>query len=305
LSFKLVLKFGACLVLTSPFSRMCIAQQPAASDSSAPSQTQSSAPPQNAPQPSSGQSADKRKDESTQKAADTGKVAGTSNDRLFFALPNFLTVPNGQRPPLSSKDKFKVVALGAFDYVQIPWWGTIAALNQANDSEPAFRQGWLSYAKRYGETAGDSVIENFMVGAVFPSVLRQDPRFYYSDKGGFARRWAYAVSRIVVTRSDAGHTQFNYSEVFGAATAAAISTYTYHPHSTYISTPSNPHFFVPSDRTLTNTVSVWGTQMGLDTITLVIKEFWPSVHHKLKHNSAGAQPSASLNQPVEELLIGD
>jgi hypothetical protein len=222
-----------------------------------------------------------------------GKVAGTSNDRLFYALPNFLSLENGGKlPPLTPKEKFKVVALGTFDPVQYPWWGILSAISQAENSEPAYGQGWAAYGKRYGTTAGDSTVENFMVGAVFPSILHQDPRFYQSEKGGVAHRTWYAVTRILVTRSDSGKGQFNFSEVFGAAFAAAISTYSYHPKSTYISTPTNPHMFVSSERTLLNTTSVWGTQMGLDTVTLVVKEFWPDIHRKLsrKRPAVAAQP---------------
>jgi hypothetical protein len=221
-----------------------------------------------------------------------GKVAGTSSDRLFYTLPNFLTLENGGRlPPLTAKEKFKVVALGTFDPVQYPWWAILSAISQAENSEPAFGQGWAAYGKRYGSTAGDSTVENFMVGAVFPSILHQDPRFYQSSEGGFKHRTWYAVTRIFVTRGDSGKKQFNFSEIFGAAFAAAVSTYTYHPKSTYISTPTNPHMFIPSERTLSNTTSVWGTQIGLDTITIVVKEFWPDIHRKLphKHPPAAAQ----------------
>ena len=216
-------------------------------------------------------------------------MAGTSNDRLFYTLPNFLTLQGaGKLPPMSTKDKFKVVALGTFDYVEYPWWGLLAAISQADNSEPGYGQGWVGYAKRYGATMGDSTIENFMVGAVFASALHQDPRFYQSGRGGFFQRSGYAVSRIFVTRGDSGHAQFNFSEIFGSATAAAISTYTYHPGSTYISTPTNPHLFVASDRTLKNTASVWGTQVSLDTVTILVKEFWPDVHRKLSHKSQTA-----------------
>ena len=220
-----------------------------------------------------------------------GKVAGTSNDRLFYALPNFLTLENGGKlPPLSAREKFKVVALGTFDPIQFPWWGIVSAISQAENSEPAYGQGWAAYGKRYGTTAGDSIVENFMVGAVFPSILHQDPRFYQSSKGGFGHRTFYAVTRIFVTRSDSGNKQFNFSEVFGSAFAAAISTYSYHPESTYVSTPTNPHMFIGSDRTLSNTASVWGTQIALDTVTLVVKEFWPDVHRKLSHKQKSDVP---------------
>ncbi len=235
------------------------------------------------------------KDKSTQKTGDQGKVAGTSNDRLFYTLPNFLTLQQtGKLPPLTVGQKFKVVALGNFDRVQYPWWGLLAAISQADDGDPAYGQGWIAYAKRYGTTVGDSSVENFMVGAVFPSILHQDPRFYQSSRGGFVHRSGYAISRIFVTRTDSGRPQFNYSEIFGAAVAAGISTYTYHPRSTYLSTPGNPHLFIPSERTLSNTISTWGTQVGLDTITILIKEFWPDIHRKLSHKS----PQSPAGSPV-------
>lgn len=227
-----------------------------------------------------------------------GKVAGTSNDRLFYTLPNFLSLEDGGKlPPLTAKEKFKVVALGTFDPVQYPWWGLLSAISQAENSEPAYGQGWAAYGKRYGTTAGDSTVENFMVGAVFPSILHQDPRFYQSEKGGIGYRTWYAVTRILVTRSDSGKRQFNFSEVFGSAFAAAVSTYSYHPESAYISVPTNPHMFVPSERTLLNTTSVWGTQVGLDTVTIVVKEFWPDIHRKLTHkHKEEAVPPPSLSQ---------
>ncbi len=237
-------------------------------------------------QPAAGQSAGK--DKADPQTSGQGKVAGTSNDRLFYTLPNFLTLEGRkQLPPMSPGDKFKAVALGTFDFVEYPWWGVLAAISQADDGDPAFGQGWEAYAKRYGTTAGDSMVENFMVGAVFPSILRQDPRYYQSGQGSFFRRTGYSVSRIIVTLSDSGRTQFNYSEIFGAATAAAISTYSYHPRSAYISTPSNPHQFVASERTFSNMASTWETQVGLDTVTVVVKEFWPDIRRKIskKHKA--------------------
>jgi uncharacterized protein YjbI with pentapeptide repeats len=228
-----------------------------------------------------------------QQPATGGKVAGTSNDRLFYALPNFLSIENQKLPPLTVKEKFKVVALGTFDRVNYPWWGLIAAIYQADNSEPGYGQGWGAYAKRYGATAGDSIVENFMVGAVMPSILHQDPRFYYSTNGGIFRRTLYAVSRIVVTRGDSGKKQFNFSEVFGAAIAAGITTNTYHPKGTFVRTRTNPHEYLASERTLGNTATVWGTQMGLDSITLVIKEFWPDIHRRMERKRMMKQSAGS------------
>jgi hypothetical protein len=212
-----------------------------------------------------------------------GKVAGTSNDRLFYTLPNFLSLENaGQVPPLSAKQKFSVVARSSFDYVEYPWYGFLAGISQAENSEPGFGQGFGGYGKRFGSAFADGTIENFMVGAVLPSLFHQDPRFFQSGEGSFTHRAGYAVSRTFVTRTDSGNAQFNYSEIVGSALSAAISTNTYHPRSTIVATKSGPRFY-GSDRTLTNTASVWGSQLGYDTITIVVKEFWPDIHRKLSH----------------------
>jgi hypothetical protein len=274
---------------------------------SSPSAAQQTPPPagpttSSAPQSSSSQSPDKDKgkDKSGQAATEQGKNAGTSNDRLFLALPNFLTLENaGKVPPLTAKQKFKVVARGSFDKIEFPWYGILSGISQAENSEPGYGQGLEGYAKRYGSAFADGTIENFMTSAVFPSLLHQDPRFFQSSEGSFAHRAGYAVSRIFVTRTDSGHAQFNYSEIFGSAVAAAISTNTYHPRS-FVSKRWDPNTnmvvydFNASSRTLPNTASVWGTQVMYDTITILIKEFWPDVHRKMNHKHDGdANPAGS------------
>jgi hypothetical protein len=192
---------------------------------------------------------------------------GTSKDRLFFTLPNFLTVENASNaPPLTAAQKFQVTARSAFDPVNFAWFGLLAGISQAQNSEPGYRQGWTGYGKRYAAYLGDGVIENFSTQAVLPALLHQDPRFFQSGQGGFWRRTGYAVSRIFVTRSDTGKTEFNYSEILGSAAASGISTYTYHPK---------------GDRNLANTASVWGSQVGYDALTDVIKEFWPDIRRKM------------------------
>jgi len=218
-----------------------------------------------APTASSPQSSHKDKGKSNSEI-EKQEQTGTSNDRLFYALPNFLTVETQNVPPLTVGQKFKVVARGSFDYIQIPWYGFLAGVSQAENSEPGYGQGAVGFGKRFGAYAADGTIENFFTGAILPSILHQDPRYFQSGKGGFWQRTRYSVSRIFVTRTDSGDHQFNYSEIFGSGISAAISTYSYHPK---------------GDRTLPNTASVWGTQVGYDTITIFVKEFWPDIRRKL------------------------
>lgn len=223
-------------------------------------------------------------DQPVQNAAPQRQPAA-SNDRLFKLLPNFLTVEDvGKIPPLTSAQKFKLVAKGAFDWGQFVWYGLLSGVSQAENSEPGFGQGAEGYGKRYGAFFADGTIENFTVGAALPSLFRQDPRFYQSSRGSFLRRLGYAASRILITQSDSGRREFNYSEVLGSAVASAVSTYSYHPH---------------SDRTVANTASVWGTQVGYDTMSLVFKEFWPDIRKKIFRNR-GTNASELPRQPANK-----
>jgi len=204
---------------------------------------------------------------------------GTSNDRILWTLPNFLTMENAQNvPPLTPAEKFKVTARGLFDPFEFVLIGVVASLGQASNSNPSYGQGMEGYGKRYATAYGDNLIENFMASAVLPSLLHQDPRYYQLGHGGFWRRSAHAVGRVVITRSDAGESQVNYSELVGAAAAAAISTYSYHPE---------------SERGLGNVMDVWGTQMGWDAVTYMIKEFWPDLRNRTRKNKQGSSTAVT------------
>jgi hypothetical protein len=164
-------------------------------------------------------------------------------------------------PPLTSRQKFKLVALGTFDPIEIGFIGGEALVYQADNTNPTFGQGLRGYAKRYGTAYTDAGIGNFMTGAIFTAALRQDPRYYQMAKGSFFRRAAYAAGRVLFTRSDSGKTQLNYSEFLGNGVAAVISN-AYHP----------------PPRTLVGNMDVWGAQIGWDVVGYEIKEFWPDIH---------------------------
>ncbi len=190
----------------------------------------------------------------------------SKDDRLFFILPNFLTVKDvGKAPPMTDGQKFDVATHGSFDYVELPWYAFTAGISQENNGEPTLGPGWKGYGKRYVINLVDGTSETFLVGAIVPSLLRQDPRYYQMGSGGLWHRAGYAVSRIVVIRTDSGHTQINFSEILGSGAAAALADL-YHPQ---------------ADRTLPKTLSVWRTLVAYDTLTLLLREFWPDIRKAL------------------------
>jgi|HubBroStandDraft_3_1064219.scaffolds.fasta_scaffold02316_6 hypothetical protein len=241
------------------------AQRQQAQPTGSPAATQ--APAAKQPQPGQAQAGSSTKE---QKNIQHEQETGTSKDRLFWTMPNFLTMENTENiPPLTSGDKFKVVGRSLIDPSEFVLIGFVAGLGQASDSNPSYGQGAQGYGKRYATAYADNAIENFMASAVLPSLLHQDPRYYQLGHGGFLRRTGHALSRVVMTRSDSGRSQFNYSEVFGAGMAAAISTYSYHPE---------------SERGVGTVISVWGTQIGWDVGTYMLKEFWPDLRRKHHRN---------------------
>jgi len=192
---------------------------------------------------------------------------------MFFVMPNYLTVDNqSQVPPISWKEKFAITASGAFDPYEFFLVGVVAGIRQADNAYPAFGQGIEGYSKRYGTAFADQVDGNIMVGAVYPSLLRTDPRYFRLGRGGFVHRFGYGISRIFVTRRDSGGSIFNIPEFAGNATAIAIST-AYYP---------------AVDRSFSSGFNNYGLQLGLDAFGNELKEFWPDIHQyfrKKKHPS--------------------
>jgi hypothetical protein len=189
------------------------------------------------------------------------------DDRMFYVMPNYLTVDGeAQTPPVSWKEKFAMAAKGSFDPYEFFIVGVVAGIRQADNSNPDFGQGAQGYGKRYGTAFADQVDGNIMVGGVFPTILKTDPRYFRLGRGAFVHRFGYAIGRVFVTRKDSGGSMFNIPEFAGNATAIAIST-TYYP---------------AADRSFSSSLSGWGTQMGLDAFGNELKEFWPDVHHYLQ-----------------------
>ena len=191
------------------------------------------------------------------------------NDRIFFALPNYLTVEKASNlPPLTTGLKFKTVAEGCFDPVEVVFIGIQAGLGQADKTNPTYGQGLIGYSKRFGTAYADAIIGNFGTGAIFPTLLHQDPRYYQMGTGSFFHRFGHAALRVAITRGDSGKTQFNFSEVLGNGLAAGLSN-AYHP---------GPH-------NLSSNANVLGTQILLDALGYELKEFWPDIHRFLKHGN--------------------
>lgn len=190
----------------------------------------------------------------------------SKDDRMFFVMPNFLTVENESHvTPLRVSQKFSTTARGAFDPYEFAVVGILAGIRQAENAYPAFGQGMEGYGKRYGTAFADQVDGNIMVGAVYPTILKTDPRYFELGGGKFPHRFLYALSRLLITRTDSGHHIFNFAEWFGNATAIAISNL----------------YYPAADRGLSPGMHNFAVQVGIDGFGNELKEFWPDIHRRL------------------------
>jgi len=208
------------------------------------------------------------------------RETGTVNDRILDVMPNYGTVENADKlPPITTGQKYRLATAGVLDYFAFPFNGALAAIDQANNSPKSWGQGWGAYAKRYGASFADNGIGTYMTTAIFPSMLHEDPRYYQLGHGTIAHRTFYSLSRLVVARTDSGHSRLNYSELIGNAVAAGISN-AYH---------------APEDRGLVRTIGTYGMLDMWDGLSNLMKEFWPDVHRKMqhKHNPIDPPPADS------------
>ncbi len=186
---------------------------------------------------------------------------GKQPKRILWIIPNYRAVSaNTQLPPLSSKGKFWLATQDSFDYSSFALAGMVAGISQAKQSTPEF--GEDAYVKYYWHSFADQAIGNYFTEAIVPTMTRQDPRYYTLGHGGFFRRTGYALSRLLITRTDSGGSSFNFSEIVGNGAGAGISNL-YYPQ---------------QERTWTKTGQKWLLQIGIDGIFNMGKEFWPDIN---------------------------
>jgi hypothetical protein len=191
---------------------------------------------------------------------------GQQTKRILYIMPNFHSVSAGsQLPPQSAKGKLLNATQDSFDYSSFMFVGALAGIAQAQRSTPEFGQGSAGYGRYYWHILPDQTDENYLVEGFMPIVFRQDTRYYTLGRGGILRRSLYALSRAVITRTDAGDPTPNYSEVIGAGAAAGLSNLYY---------PSR-------ERTWTKTGQRWVLNVGLDVMGQTFKEFWPDVNRRV------------------------
>jgi hypothetical protein len=147
--------------------------------------------------------------------------------RVLGIIPNFYVTYNWNAVPLTAKQKFKLAIRTAVDPVAFLGAGFAAGVEQWDDGYSGYGQGAQGYAKRFGASFTDAFDGTMLGGAVLPSLLHQDPRYFYKGTGTIRSRVLYAISTVVICKGDNGRWQPNYSNLLGSLAGAGISNLYY------------------------------------------------------------------------------
>jgi hypothetical protein len=147
--------------------------------------------------------------------------------RVLGVFPNYYVSYVPDAVPLNPRQKFQLAWKANVNPFSFGIAAFIAGLEQADDAFSGYGQGAQGYAKRYGATYADTFIGTLIGGAILPSLLKQDPRYFYKGTGSRKSRLLYAVANAVICKGDNGRWQPNYSSMVGALAAGGISNLYY------------------------------------------------------------------------------
>jgi hypothetical protein len=197
--------------------------------------------------------------------------------RILGVLPNYRTA-DGTKAfiPLTAKGKIHIALKDSFDYPSYAVGAGLSLIYQAENQNPDFGQGVKGYLHRYATSTSDQIIGNMMTEGFMPALMHEDPRYFRKVTGSFWSRLGYSATRTLVGKDDHGKDIPNFSEVIGNGIGAAIGN-AYYPHS----------------RTGGDILQRTYTAIGTDTISNILKEFWPDVknyYHQKHLEKLAAQP---------------
>ncbi len=187
----------------------------------------------------------------------TQQLKVEEQQRILRFIPNMYVVYEPHAEPLTTGMKFHL----AYKSLTNPFFaGRTAAwagVQQARDDPSEWHQGAEGYSKRLGAGFADGVIGSLISNAILPSLLHQDPRYFYQGSGTKKSRALHAMWAPFVCKGDNGAWQPNYSQLGGSLISYSISA-AYYPS---------------SDRTAGHVFQTFGIDMGLHVVGSLAQEF--------------------------------
>ena len=187
----------------------------------------------------------------------TQQLKAEEQQRILSVIPNIYVVYEPHPEPLTTRMKYHMAyksLTNPFFFARTAAW---AGISQARDNPSEWNQGAAGYGKRLGAGFADAVTGSLITNAILPSILHQDPRYFYQGTGTKKSRALHAMLAPVICKGDNGAWQPNYSQWGGSLIGYSIST-AYYPS---------------SSRTAGHVFQTFGVDMGLHVVGSLVQEF--------------------------------
>jgi hypothetical protein len=188
-----------------------------------------------------------------------------SRRSVFF--PNIATSAG----PLSTRQKFELFADESVAPSRFLSSAAGAGISQARNSLSGYGQESGGYGKRFGSSMATAAANNFFGTFLISSILHRDPRYFVTLRGGPVHRIGYALTRIVVSRTDEGKDAANWAEMLGPLLAESLAN----------------SYLPVKEQTAGRTFQRYGIRIGLNTASNALREYWPTIFRNLRLTKIG------------------
>ena len=178
---------------------------------------------------------------------------------IFF--PNIATSGGA----LSTKQKFELFADESVAPSRFLSSAAGAGIGQAQNSLAGYGQGAGGYGKRFASSMATAASTNFFGTFVIASVSHRDPRYFVTLHPGVRYRLGYALSRIVISRTDDGRNASNWPGILGPLLAESLAN----------------SYLPVKEQTAGRTFQRYGIRIGLNTASNALRQYWPTIFRRL------------------------
>ncbi|MBZ5604555.1 MAG: hypothetical protein LAO79_19815, partial [Acidobacteriia bacterium] len=105
---------------------------------------------------------------------------------------------------LELKDKFLLFVQESYEPVSLAAAGFNAAIDQAQNNDARFGQGFEGYGRRFGANLADQVSLRLFSEFAYPAIFSEDPRYYRQGRGSKKSRLLHAVGHTFIGHRDDG-----------------------------------------------------------------------------------------------------
>ena len=174
--------------------------------------------------------------------------------------------PGETAQKLTAHDKVVIGLRDLYSFENLLAIPFAAGYEHLTNGQPNYGTNSRAFGQRIGAAAVRETSQGLFTDCVFAPLLRDDPRYFAQGDGvGFLHRTVYAVTRVLVTRTDNGHSTVNAPLLLGYAATSAMT----------------PLYYPQINRNFKDTASNFGGSLGGAAIGFLFSEFSDSVLESL------------------------